>query len=173
MRRKLFTLAAALSAVLCLGVCLLWVRSYWRSDTLAGYCSRDQWVEVSSWRGRVVLAHVSRDNLAESRLLRGYRAEVVYPEEPGARHPGVLRLGFAFYHHRSPPHVVGFNTTMLWLPDWLLILLSAPLPLAFVRRTIRRRRRAASGSCLRCGYDLRATPGRCPECGASAPPQRG
>ena len=29
MRRKLFTLAAGVSAVLCVGVCVLWVRSYW------------------------------------------------------------------------------------------------------------------------------------------------
>jgi hypothetical protein len=166
MRRKLFWLAAVVSAVVFVLVCVLWVRSYWRQDTLAGYCARDHWVEVSSGRGRVLLAHVSRDNLAESRLLRGYQAEVVYPEEPGARHTGAHRLGFGFYRHLSPPQLVGFNTTMLWLPDWLLILLSAPVPLAFVRRSIRRRNRAASGSCLRCGYDLRATPERCPECGA-------
>ena len=29
---KLFTLAAGVSAVLCVGVCVLWVRSYWRQD---------------------------------------------------------------------------------------------------------------------------------------------
>src|SRR5689334_6204292 len=34
MRRKLFTLAAAVSAVVCVGVCGLWVRSYQVDETL-------------------------------------------------------------------------------------------------------------------------------------------
>jgi hypothetical protein len=43
----------------------------------------------------------------------------------------------------------------------------AEIPAAVVFKLMndRRRTRPARGLCLRCGYDLRGTPGRCPECG--------
>ena len=60
------------------------------------------------------------------------------------------------------------------VPYWFTLLLTALPPLAVARRELRRRRTFARGLCLACGYDLRATTHRCPECGTAvaspAPP---
>jgi hypothetical protein len=59
------------------------------------------------------------------------------------------------------------------IPHWFLAMVWAIPPLLWVRRLLKeqraaRRRRARV--CAACGYDLRATRDRCPECGAAVPP---
>ena len=54
-------------------------------------------------------------------------------------------------------------------PYWLVCAISAPLPIRWLLRRRRHRRRTAAGRCPTCGYDLRATPERCPECGTAVP----
>jgi hypothetical protein len=70
--------------------------------------------------------------------------------------------------------VVAFLLADTWgvLPDsWSvpLLIIGLPVVLLFnlaVYRWGKQRKRAAAGLCGTCGYDLRASPGRCPECGA-------
>jgi hypothetical protein len=56
----------------------------------------------------------------------------------------------------------------LEIPWWSLLVLFSLLPASRWIAGRRRRAKARRGLCPACGYDLRATPDRCPECGASA-----
>jgi hypothetical protein len=54
---------------------------------------------------------------------------------------------------------------MIALPLWFPTVLFGALPAGAAMEFVRVRRRRRAGACLACGYDLRETPGRCPECG--------
>jgi hypothetical protein len=60
----------------------------------------------------------------------------------------------------------GATVRTLHVPFWAIVLVNAVLPLLTIRRSHRRQRKM-TGLCVECGYDLRATPERCPECGWS------
>jgi hypothetical protein len=69
----------------------------------------------------------------------------------------------------GPPHQR--DEFGLWIPYWLLLVLTLPLPLwtaTVHRKRMARAARHQRGLCEHCGYDLRATPGQCPECGTAA-----
>jgi hypothetical protein len=51
------------------------------------------------------------------------------------------------------------------LPLWIPFAIAAVSPLMWCYRQRRGRRRLRHNFCDSCGYDLRATPERCPECG--------
>jgi len=62
-----------------------------------------------------------------------------------------------------------YSVRSLRVPHWALALVVAAPPVLVMLRRRRRDRlrqgRLAGGQCPACGYDLCATPGRCPECG--------
>ena len=59
----------------------------------------------------------------------------------------------------------GGTSFSLSIPLWPFTLVPAVYLFLTFRRWRRHRRRIRQGLCLVCGYDLRATPERCPECG--------
>ena len=58
-----------------------------------------------------------------------------------------------------------FELIYVVVPFWFVFVLTGVLPGHAVWRYWRGRRRASLGFCRSCGYDLRASGERCPECG--------
>ena len=75
-------------------------------------------------------------------------------------------FGYGVCDARSLPDASRYVAVVL--PYWLITLpTSVPLLLIAWRHWHDRgARRIAMGRCAACGYDLRESPGRCPECGA-------
>jgi hypothetical protein len=76
--------------------------------------------------------------------------------------------GFA-YERSNGTNPRQVSQTWVFVPYWFLLSAPAVLPAAWAVRWFVRGRRAARSrkapTCPTCGYDLRATPERCPECG--------
>jgi hypothetical protein len=65
--------------------------------------------------------------------------------------------------------VRGLGYFIASIPIWWIVLALAAL--AFIARSLNRiTRPTCAGHCRVCGYDLRATPERCPECGTRVAP---
>jgi hypothetical protein len=61
--------------------------------------------------------------------------------------------------------VISGYTGRLHIKNWLVLTLLAMPPALTLWLRWRRRHLRGPGHCLQCGYDLRETPTRCPECG--------
>jgi hypothetical protein len=86
------------------------------------------------------------------------------------------KLGFNAWSGRSNASYLGIGPMRVdsWTgraPYWAIVLASGAVASLWLRTAgrrllnVRRRRRAGRGLCGRCGYDVRASPERCPECG--------
>ena len=191
--RCAFTAIVALSLLLCVASCALWARSYFVGDSLLYQYPRDingttcwDMHHVMLGRGSFVYNFLFQYDLdlrtaifygedsphgrrADWSRFQHRRGEPVEPD-PNFSRTDDPKWGFKYVHFVNPqpglpPHGAGY---LLIFPMWLPTVAFAALPaVRFVQRT-RRRRRTQLGLCRACGYDLRASPERCPECGAIA-----
>src|SRR5262249_32000783 len=147
-RRRLFTILAAISLLLCLATAGLWVRSY---------VSFDLWSQDTGYTPQFVLL-LNRGTVAIAKT-RIWPSLAAFYHQSGS----ALRSSQA-------PWLIRFSQFWVVVPLWLPVLLFAIAPTCWLFSHPHRRRakRLRLGLCPRCGYDLRATPDRCPECGTVA-----
>jgi hypothetical protein len=189
MTRRLLNLVTFLSLLLCVVALALWVRSH-VADEFVGWHS---WVFdrarpeneerrvccVGVCNGVAVAADVRVWEYAQPAapvpggggwFLNGHYGRQ-WPLDSVASHAAQSH-GFGWVRWDSPP-TPGFSGARGWavtVPLGAVAALAA-LPAASracdLARAMRRSGRQRRGHCGRCGYDLCATPGRCPECGAT------
>jgi len=162
MKRRLLNLLTVLSLLLCVAVVVLGVRSYWVSDAV-DWGIADCRAGVGSLRGWISAATVQ---VAPDRLASVPRGALV-SREPGASAAGhAMKASWSWSVVQAVRFTApGLRVFDVRVPHAYVAAALAVLPAArlLARRTLARRR--LLGLCPACGYDLRATPGRCPECG--------
>lgn len=175
MRWKLHTTVAAVSLALSLAAVALWARSLWRFDAFSteirgcsvSVCTprhalRLGWKDTPGYyyfntRGWSSYTPMHNKTLGEFLAIRHLRPT------SGTRGPDRYRaLGFEYQPLWRDWRI---STRGADVPFWFLAIVFAIVPLHWARRAWRVRRLRA-GLCPVCGYDMRATPDRCPECGA-------
>ena len=175
MKRRLFNLLAVASLALCVATVVLWPLSYWRSFTL-------DTLERVSLRNPEARRYVFPfTGINRGQFIVGYNS---YDFSPGHQEPEYDFTGsellapdslkptefrFLGFEYESHPYFILHADRMIQIPMWFLFLVFAVYPSIIASRTIRQRRRQAlirHKICPSCGYDLRATPDRCPECGS-------
>jgi len=147
-----------------------WGRGLFRSD-LVGYGSAGPGGTV-----RVVFVMHGKGGVGFGALVAADDPQVhgaLWQEEPPAYAGDLGRLparwgalGFR-YVDLSGPAARGWGVVV---PLWSVLLPLAAWPAwqLWGRRRREQLRRRRLGLCRHCGYDLRATPGQCPECGTAA-----
>ena len=170
-----FKAATVLSLVLYVAVMVLWFRSYSTADTIAhaseGFPVR--MIGLKSEEGGISVMF-SIFEIHGSKAEWGWQTAEAnsYPSIPqplSKTANGDVRIWGTekFQCYRVTMKIEGARVGLyaLVMPHWAWIILCLLLPGARAAALLRSRSRARSGCCLSCGYDLRASPERCPECG--------
>jgi hypothetical protein len=188
--RRLFTAGSALSLLLCVATAGLWVRS-WRICDMCevGFATQTHWpsrgyllgVESSGQRLRLTATSYfdheetpfyDRDDIPRWVFRASQSHDTQYPLELDHGDEGDLRRrGYASESQtmHGPRSIIEWTTFIL--PHWFVITATLPLPLLYASRIVRRRLLRRPGDCPTCGYDLRASRERCPECGTAISPR--
>jgi hypothetical protein len=152
------------------GVCLVWAYGLFVHHHMTIRTPRHRVVSLAVGSGAVYVEAQrivgSTESAPPPRVVVTHRARWTAGSDP-FRSP-------VFRYHGARPMVLGGTISRgeVGVPLWLVAAALLVVPSA---RLVRGRlahgtaaRRRAAGLCVTCGYDLRGSPGRCPECGPAA-----
>jgi hypothetical protein len=174
MRRRLLNFLTALSLLLCVAVVALWVRGTAIMNASGCRNGRHSWC-VGYDSGGVAVGHCPATPPVSSGGDAAYwEWNTAVPSSGPLAKAGlewgrvnVTRQTFVLSGLAVLGRLFQVPTPAQYvkLPWWSLSALTATAPATRGLSAYRRRRRKHAGRCSQCGYDLRATPDRCPECG--------
>jgi hypothetical protein len=178
LRRSMMVLSLALP----LAIAAIGIRSRSYGDEFRWTTRRSVDHEVTIQYGRIQHAYPDDPPPPLAAAAAGGLTHVSYPLEPEQPWSDDYRLvsnvseragfahGYASYPtDRDDRAAEGYVIDVYPLWPFYAISWMAPLwMLPSLVRALRRARRNRQGQCPRCGYDLRATPDSCPECGRTA-----
>jgi hypothetical protein len=169
MKRLLRLILRYTGLLICMAVIVLWVLSFGRSDEW--YISRQtakslHWgLSLESAAGGMRLSYRRDDRSGAADIWITHSSTNGLHVYPLAEGRGKLTwIGISWDVRRGPRE----SRRSLSIPHWLVFIPLGLWQLAWVRRGMRERRgrrRRAAGRCAECGYDMRGSPDRCPECG--------
>jgi hypothetical protein len=170
-RQRIFRAAAALSLVLLVASAMLWLRNHFVEDTVVWDSAGSAHV-MATFQGTVGYYVRWGATVSNPRRLSWLRT----PQKPMPeilRSPSVRIIffglgGLIFDSKPADGRIRGGKTFSVIVFDFGLIAIFSILPLLWLRAYRKNRKRPGDGLCPSCGYDLRATPDRCPECGTPA-----
>ena len=165
MRRILFNVAAALSLLMFIATAVSFARTRGWIEWVE-YETGSRWYRIVGRPAGVFLSTAQHAPLpGESRWSFDGQGSSRW-DFSGYRR--VLGFSAGSFYYGSQPPLQG-TVHYLLLPYWFVALATGALPALWALLWWRRRHARAPGLCATCGYDLRASTDRCPECGAPIP----
>jgi hypothetical protein len=191
-QRHLLKIMAATSLVLSVTTAIFWAQSFRSNSWYPEYLHlqmQSNGVIMHSWWGRLFVMHVEFSEIQSDLVFvtqapqvagwRGQRKPAVYLLEQKYPRAITMTAPAPYCWSSELRNGFGFDRTVFVFPPpgsmretwivipWWAIWSAATLPiLVYAANRVRASRRFSIGACVHCGYDLRATPDRCPECGA-------
>jgi hypothetical protein len=162
LRRWAFNGFAAISLILFVVMVVLWIRSYFVLDGFAFAHN------FGSAKGSV--AGDAGFNRGVTQIIIYWRDDKIRATHTGVslfhNPPNASRITYVGFYYRaipwSMPHLP--VAQLIFIPHWFVCTLCLAMPLLWLRLRLKTSTNGGI-TCSKCGYDLRATPDRCPECG--------